>query len=254
MKTLFDTFYSIHRKFPLILERKILIALLIIPPVHFSLALLCRSVYFQDGSAAIWPSTGVYLATVLLLGYRIWPAIFLSEFIANSVLFYPNIAVSSSQAIIGIIDPLITAFLINRLIKHRNFLEKSGDVFKFVVLLMPSLLVTSTLCITILCLSGNTPWTEYGGAWRGWFKSTIAGELLITPAILSWFWQSSQPIQLGWLKAAPRAAHHPLRRSETVVKSSSLLPSAVCPLPCFLKARLLWGILNLLRQDFCFYL
>lgn len=205
MKTLFNTLYSINRKFPLIPERIVLIALLIIPPVHFSLALLCRSLYFQDGSAAIWPSTGVYLAAVLLLGYRIWPAILLSEFIANSVLFYPNIAVSSSHAVISIIDPLITGLLINRLLKHRNFLEKSGDVFKFVALLVPSLLITSTLCITILCLSGNTPWTEYGLAWLGWFKATMAGELLITPAILTWFWQSSQPLQLGWLKVVELA-------------------------------------------------
>jgi signal transduction histidine kinase/DNA-binding response OmpR family regulator len=177
------------RKVPLIPDRTILLSVLILPVIHFCLAIFCRSFYFQDGTSAIWPSTGVYLAAVLLLGYRIWPAILLSEFIANSLLFYSNIAVSSSQAVIGIIDPLVTGFLIDRFINRRNVLERSEDVFKFVVLLIPSLVVTSTLCITLLCLSGNTPWAEYGEAWWGWFKSTMAGELIIAPAILAWFQQ-----------------------------------------------------------------
>jgi signal transduction histidine kinase/FixJ family two-component response regulator len=190
-----------NRKFPLIPDRTVLIAVFLLPAIHFCLAIFSRSLYFHDGSTAIWPSTGVYLAAVLLLGYRIWPAILLSEFIANSLLFYSNLAVSSSQAAIGIIDPLVTGFLINRFIQRRNFLERSGDVFKFVALLTPSLILTSTLCITHLCLSGNTPWAEYGEAWLGWFKATMAGELIITPAILAWFDRPHRSTRLRWSKA-----------------------------------------------------
>ncbi len=193
------------RKFPLIPDRTVLIVLLILPAIHLCLALFSRSLYFQDGSAAIWPSSGLHLAAVLLLGYRIWPAILLSEFIANFLLFYSNIAVSSSQAVIGVIDPLVTGFLINRFINRRNLLENSGDVFRFVVLLMPSLVVTTTLCITMLCLSGNTPWTEYGEAWWGWIKSTMAGELIMAPAILTWFRRPESPTQLRWLKVVELA-------------------------------------------------
>ncbi|HEY9604774.1 MAG TPA: MASE1 domain-containing protein [Allocoleopsis sp.] len=190
-----------NRIFSLIQDRKVLIAVFLLPTIHFCLAIVSRSLYFHDGSTAIWPSTGVYLAAVLLLGYRIWPAILLSEFIANSLLFYSNLAVSSSQAVIGIIDPLVTGFLINRFIQRRNFLESSGDVFKFVVLLTPSLTLTSTLCITSLCLSGNTPWADYGEAWWGWFKSTMAGELIIAPAILAWFARPHRATRLRWPKA-----------------------------------------------------
>ncbi len=188
------------RKAPLIPDRTILLSVLILPAIHFCLAFFSRSFYFQDGTSAIWPSTGVYLAAVLLLGYRIWPAILLSEFIANYLLFYSNITLSSSQAIIGIIDPLVTSFLIHRFINRRNLLERAEDVFKFVVLLMPSLVVTSTLCITLLCLTGNTPWAEYGEAWWGWFKSTMAGELIIAPAILAWCQQLDRPTQLRSFK------------------------------------------------------
>jgi hypothetical protein len=46
----------------------------------FSLAL--ASVH--PSATPIWPPTGFALAVVLLLGYRIWPAIFLAAFIANA--------------------------------------------------------------------------------------------------------------------------------------------------------------------------
>ncbi|HAX76617.1 MAG TPA: histidine kinase [Cyanobacteria bacterium UBA11372] len=196
---------QIARKSRIVLDSTVLIALLILPGIHYSLAILCRELYFQDGTTAIWPSTGVYLAAVLLLGYRIWPAILVSELIANGLIFYQdNILFGSSQALIALIDPLVSAFLINRFTLRRPILEKTGDVFKFTILLMPSLAVTTTLCITSLCLVGKSAWVEYGQAWWGWFTATYAGELIVAPAILAWFSPSLRqkrysPRQIGEL-------------------------------------------------------
>ncbi|MCP2727517.1 MASE1 domain-containing protein [Limnofasciculus baicalensis] len=187
-------------KFSLIPNRTVAIAVFILPAIHYSLASLSRALYFHDGTSAIWPSSGLYLAAILLLGYRILPAILLSEFIANSLLFYPNIIVSSSHAVISLIDPVVTNFLINRFIKHRPLLNKSGDVFKFVVLLVPGLVINTTLSITILGLSGETPWAEYGEAWWGWFTSTLAGEMIVAPAILAWYQPAEYQSRYHWLK------------------------------------------------------
>jgi len=179
---------QIARKSRFVLDGTVLIALLILPGIHYSLAILCRDLYFQDGTTAIWPSTGVYLAAVLLLGYRIWPAILVSELIANNLIFYQNnILFGSSQALIALIDPLVAGFLINRFTLRRPILEKTGAVFQFVLLLMPSLAVTTTLCITSLCLVGKMAWAEYGENWWGWYTATYAGQLIVAPAILAWF-------------------------------------------------------------------
>ncbi len=186
------------RKFPfIILDQTVLIAVLILPATNFCLASLSRSLYFQDGTAAIWPTTGVYLAAVVLLGYRIWPAIFLSELIANYLLFYPKIWVSSIMAVIGIIDPLVIALLINRFIKRRNLLERVQDVFKFVVSLLPSMTLTSTIAVLVLCLGGYTPWGDYREVWRGWFSANIGGPLIFTPAILECLQRPAQPRRLS---------------------------------------------------------
>ncbi|HAZ48033.1 MAG TPA: histidine kinase [Cyanobacteria bacterium UBA11369] len=179
---------EIARKSRLVVDRTVLITLLILPGIHYSLAIFCRELYFQDGTTAIWPSTGVYLAAVLLLGYRIWPAILVSELIANGLIFYQNnIFFGSSQALIALIDPLVGGFLINRFTLRRPILEKTGDVFQFVLLLMPSLAVTTTLCITSLCLAGKMAWAEYGQNWWGWYAATYAGQLIVAPGILAWF-------------------------------------------------------------------
>ena len=188
------------KKLSLISDRTVLLALFILPAIHFCLASLSRSLYFHDGTSAIWPSSGLYLAAVLLLGYRIFPAILLSEFIANLLLFYPNIGVSSSHAVITMLDPVVTSFLINRFIKHRPLLNKSGDVFKFVVLLVPGLVINSSLAITILAWNGETPWAEYGEVWWSWFTSTLGGEIIVAPAILAWFQPAEYQTRYRWLK------------------------------------------------------
>lgn len=180
------------RKFPFILDRTILIAILILPVINFCLGNLSRSLYFQDGTLGIWSSIGVHLAAVRLLGYRIWPAILLSEFIGNYLLFYQNIWISGSLAVVALIDPLVITWLNNRFIKRRNVLERAQDVFKFALLLIPTQLVTSTLSVILLCVGGYSPWNVYGDVWQSWLTANFIGLFIVTPAVMAWFVEQQQ--------------------------------------------------------------
>jgi integral membrane sensor domain MASE1 len=182
-----------NRKFSLIFDRPVLIFIIILPAIHFCLAKFSAIISFQDGTAAIWPSTGVYLTAVLLIGYRIWPAILLSELIANySLFFYNNILTSSIISLIDLSDPLMMALLINHWIKRHDLLEKAQNIFKFLVSIVVYPVVSSTFSIGVLCLTGITPWTQYGRTWRTWFTAIIAGTLIITPVLLVWFQRKQQ--------------------------------------------------------------
>ncbi|MBD2533031.1 MASE1 domain-containing protein [Nostoc flagelliforme FACHB-838] len=185
-------------KFSLLLERTFLLALVVIPATHFCLAQVSKTLSFENGTSVFWPSSGVYLTAVLLLGYRIWPAILLSEFIVNYFLYYHDITVTVAMSMIDMIDPLATAFLINRLIRHRNLLENSGKVFKFLILIIPAPVVSSTLATITLCLSNNAAWNNYAEVWRNWYTAVIAGMLIVTPALLSLLLQTTQPRKLHW--------------------------------------------------------
>ncbi len=180
-------------KFPSVVNRTVMLAALGLAPIHFGLAKLAGALSYQDGSTAIWPSSGVFLVAVLVLGPRIFPALLLIDLLNNYLLFYPNnLPFSFLIAAIDVTDPLVTAFLIQRFIKRQNPLERSQDIFKFVMLLMVNPLFSATLATTALCLNGVTAWADFGTAWRAWVTSVIAGMLIVTPVGIAWIQSSKQ--------------------------------------------------------------
>ncbi|MBW4617040.1 MAG: MASE1 domain-containing protein [Desmonostoc vinosum HA7617-LM4] len=184
----------------LIADRTIIITILVLPVIHFCLAKLSVAIAFKDGTASVWPSPGVYLAATLLIGYRVWPAIFLSELIVNCTIFYNNFLISTLISLSDVSDPLMMAFLINGLIRDRNLLDNAQNVFKFIVSIVPYPVISTTFAITVLCISGNAPWAEYGQVWRTWFTAILAGTLIVTPMLVVWF-QEKQQLQLNKHKA-----------------------------------------------------
>jgi integral membrane sensor domain MASE1 len=48
----------------------------------------------------------------------------------------------------------------------------------------------------VLCLSGYTPWSEYGNVWRSWFTGVIAGIIVVTPGLLLCFQGQQQKLRL----------------------------------------------------------
>jgi signal transduction histidine kinase/DNA-binding NarL/FixJ family response regulator len=183
-------------KFAFLPDQKILIASLIIPPIHFYFSQISLSVFFQNGSTAIWPSSGLFLAAFLLLGWRILPVILLSDTIVNFLIIYPqDLPLSTSIAIGNSVDLLVASFLLNRFVKYRNLLDRSQDVLRFFVL-SASPIIGATFGVTLLCIKGISPWSAYPEVWRSWFTSVIAGTLIVTPAILAWAGQPKQSEKL----------------------------------------------------------
>ncbi len=103
---------------------------------------------------------------------------------------------SSIIPAINLITPLVATFLIHRFIKHRNFLERSQDVFKFAVITVPSPLISSLLAALTLCANHIVPWTAFADVCRTWLTSDIAGILVVTPLLLAWLQKS--PSQTNW--------------------------------------------------------
>ena len=58
--------------------------ILVLAAVYVVAAKLGLMLAFVHASAtAVWPPTGITLAALLILGYRVWPGIFLGAFLAN---------------------------------------------------------------------------------------------------------------------------------------------------------------------------
>src|SRR5882672_3853190 len=97
------------------------ITLLVVTAVYFAAAKLGLSLAFIHANVSpVWPPTGVAIAAVLLLGYRIWPAILLGAFLANLSTPAP-IATSAGIALGNTLEALSAGLLIRDLDFARTF-------------------------------------------------------------------------------------------------------------------------------------
>ncbi|BAY17000.1 sensor protein [Anabaenopsis circularis NIES-21] len=185
---------TIKQQFLVKLDRPFILAALIIPLVHLGLGYMGLSMTFVGGASAFWPALGVFVAGMLLVGYRVWPILFISDFIVSYIIFFKhNLVISTIIPAVNLITPFVATFLIQRFIKRRYFLERSQDVFKFIVITIPSPLISSVLAALTLCMSGIAPWPVFGNVFQTWLTSDSAGILIVTPLLLAWLQKSPSP-------------------------------------------------------------
>lgn len=174
------------RKLPFSLDRTVILSILTLPIIHFGVSKLVLLVA-KDGISAVWPSVGIYLAVVLLWGYRVWPGILLSELLVNPLFYgYDKPWVNLAASLIDLADPLLMAALIHRLIKQPQWLGRSQAVFKFAGVVFIEPICTSFLGALTLCWGGVAAWESFSSTWLTWWESIFLGALIITPTLLAW--------------------------------------------------------------------
>src|ERR1700756_5049434 len=145
--------------------------------IYYGAARLSLLLAFENTNAsAVWPPSGIALAMILIVGYRIWTGIMIGAFIANVVVFLSNrsadigsiVAVSFFIGIGNTLESVCGAFLIDRFVGSRNPLERSKDVFTFVLIALVMCLVSSIIGPTSLCLAGMVHWGLYRTVWFTW--------------------------------------------------------------------------------------
>src|SRR6266851_10177490 len=105
----------------------------ILAGVYFATAKVGLMLAFVHASAtAVWPPTGIALAAFLLLGYRVWPGIFLGAFLVN-LTTAGSVATTIGIATGNTLEGLAGAYLVNRWARGRRVFERAQDIFKFSV-------------------------------------------------------------------------------------------------------------------------
>ena len=158
---------------------------------------------FHPSATPVWPPTGISLAAFLLLGYWVWPAIFLGAFAVN-VTTAGSIGSSLGIATGNTLEGLVGALLVNQFANGRNIFDRQADTLKFVLLAaLFSTTVSATFGVTNLALAGYADWEKYGAIWTTWWLGDVVGALLVTPAILLWRsngalqWSRAQLLEIG---------------------------------------------------------
>src|SRR5213596_2012131 len=177
----------------------------IVTIVYFIAGKLGLSLAFLHASASpVWPSAGIALAVLLLLGYRIWPAILVGAFLVNATTA-GNVATSLAIAAGNTLEAVCGAWLVNRFAGGTSVFDRPQGVFKFALAAVVSTIVSPFFGVTSLALGGFADWANYSAIWLTWWLGDATGDLLIAPLIILWSvaskrrWNNSQAVEVGVL-------------------------------------------------------
>ncbi len=148
----------------------------------------------HPSATAVWPPTGMALAAFLILGYRVWPGIFLGAFLANQLTF-GSILTSLGIATGNTLEGLVGAYLMNRYAHGQHAFCSAQGVLKFAALAgLISTAISATFGVTSLAAGGHASWINYPSIWMTWWLGNVAGNLLVAPTLVLW----SQRPQMQW--------------------------------------------------------
>src|SRR5438046_4552879 len=161
--------------------------LLVLTGVYFLAGKFGLSLAFVHASAsAVWPPTGIALAATLLLGYRVWPALFLGAFLVNATTdgsAWTSLGIASGNTLEG----LLGAWLVTRFANGRDVFSRAPDIFVFTALAgFLSTTVSATIGVTSLSLGGYAGWDRFGAIWLTWWLGDVAGALVVAPVLILW--------------------------------------------------------------------
>src|SRR5579859_624053 len=92
--------------------------------VYFTAGKLGLKLAFVNASAtAVWPPSGIAVSAFLLLGYRVWPALFLGAFLVNlttSGTVWTSLGIATGNTLEG----LVGAYLVNRFANGRQAFDR----------------------------------------------------------------------------------------------------------------------------------
>ncbi|MFK4225424.1 MASE1 domain-containing protein [Streptomyces sp. NPDC019890] len=132
----------------------------------------------------LWPPTGVALASLLVLGLRIWPGVALGAFLVNVSIGPSALAVLAIVA--GNTLAPVCAYLMLRRAQFRNELDRLRDVLALVFLgALAGMLISSTVGSGVLVLAGALEGSDFWPTWSVWWTGDAMGVLVVTPFLLA---------------------------------------------------------------------
>src|SRR5262249_18477862 len=130
----------------------------------------------------VWAPTGIALASMLLCGRRVWPAILVAAFIANAT-SGASIPEAAAISVGNTLEAVVASTLLSR-VRFRPALARVPDVIALIVLgAVLSTAVSATIGVTALWIGGDLK-SSYGFSWFLWWTGDAMGDLVVAPFLL----------------------------------------------------------------------
>jgi diguanylate cyclase (GGDEF)-like protein len=183
--------------------REILILMGVCAAYILAAKLSLRLASVHPSATPVWPPTGIAIATLVALGLRFWPAIFMGAFLVN-ITTAGSVLTSAGIATGNTLEALLASLLVMRFANGKHAFDTTWDILRFALYGgILSSAVAATFGVTSLTLGGFAPWNQYGLIWRTWWLGDAAGALTFTPFFLLWAanphvkWTKRQFVEAG---------------------------------------------------------
>ena len=143
--------------------------------------------FVQANATAVWAPTGIAIAALLFLGYRLWPAVFIGAFIVNITTAGTGLPSALGIATGNTLEALVAVYLVNRFANGIRAFDRPVDVIKFSFLAgVVATAVSATFGVTTLLLQGMANWGSSFGIWITWWLGDMGGAVIVAPFIVLW--------------------------------------------------------------------
>lgn len=143
-------------------------------------------------AAFIWPPTGLAIAAVYLLGYRIAPAIIFGALLVNYLTgapFFVALTIGAGNAI----EAIVAVWLLHSL-RFSPLFNRMVDSFIFIAVALSATIVSATIGVSALTLSPLLELQDVPLTWLAWWIGDVLGALIVAPFLLRWFRRPSRII------------------------------------------------------------
>lgn len=172
---------------------------------YFLLSILLALVYAVCGvlglklavppgyATAVFPSSGIALAGLLLLGRQYWPAVLFGSTLMNIFVSYQSGTLSQSAIVIALfigigaaLQAITGEVLIRRYVPGFASLSEEKNILSFLLLAGPvGCVVNATFSVSALAFFGVVSGASYFYNWGMWLVGDAIGAMVFTPLILA---------------------------------------------------------------------
>src|SRR5947208_9004559 len=131
------------------------------------------------------PPAGIALAALLVLGFRVWPAIFVGAFLVN-LTTVGNILTSFGIASGNTLEAICGAWLVNRFAGGPRVFDRPQGVFTFALAALISSAVAPTAGVSSLAVGGFAQWSNYWPIWLTWWLGDASSATVIYSLHVLW--------------------------------------------------------------------
>ena len=147
-------------------------------------------------AAIVWLPVGVGIAALCLGGMALWPGVLVGDLLVDNYTA-PPVGSAIGQTIGNVLEVVVAAFLIRRLMRSGSPLNSVSGLGGLFVAIATGTAISATIGVVSLRLGHVITVREVPNIWRTWLLGDACGAIVVVPLVLAWY----RPPRFSWWSA-----------------------------------------------------